>query len=330
MTVSHSISRMPTCLLRVGLSALLAISFSTSSMHSQTALPQTTIFDTDIGDDIDDVLALGLLLQSPEIKLAGITTAWGDTGLRANMVDRFLAQTHHTGIPVLQGIERHKQGEAKFSQAAWARRAEPRPHADAIDFILKTISEHPGEVTLISVAPLTNLGAAIDRDPQTFRKLKRIVIMGGSVRRGHYELGVQPYSKPGVEYNIGMDVPAAQKVFAAGVPLYVMPLDSTQIRLDEVKRQALFTRSTDLTDALALLYAQWSRETRQQTPIVFDAMAAAFAINPDVCPVTPLRLTVEDSGLTRESVGKANAFVCLTSDSDSFFEFYLPRLLQAP
>jgi len=88
------------------------------------------------------------------------------------MVDRFLAQTHHTDHPVLQGIECHKAGEAKFSQAAWARRAESRSHADAIEFILRTIREHPGDVTLISVAPLTNLGAAIDRDPQTFRKLK--------------------------------------------------------------------------------------------------------------------------------------------------------------
>lgn len=308
----------------------LLVSFPAWRMYAQASSPQLVIFDTDIGDDIDDAFALGLALQSPEVKLLGITTAWGNTALRANMVDRFLAQTRHPGIPVFQGIERHKSGEGAFSQSAWAKRAEVRPHEDAVEFMLKTIREHPGQITLISVAPLTNLGAAIDRDAETFRKLKRIVIMGGSVHRGYDDLGLKPYRKPTAEYNIAMDIPSAQKVFTVGVPLYVMPLDSTQIKLDEVRRQAIFTRSTDLTDTLTLLYQQWSHETRNQTPTLYDAVATGFAIDPSVCPITPLALTVDNTGFTREIAGKPNTFVCLTSDSDRFFEFYLPRILQAP
>jgi purine nucleosidase len=310
---------------------LLALScLLRADSFSQSPVPQLVIFDTDIGDDIDDVFALGLALQSPELKLLGVTAAWGDTALRARMLDRFLAETHHADIPVFQGPERHKGGEAAFSQAAWAGRARVKDHGDAIEFLLKSAREHPNQITLISVAPLTNLGAAIERNPEDFRKFKRIVIMGGSVRRGYDDLGLKPYRQPSAEYNIKMDIPAAQKVFASGVPLYVMPLDSTQLKFDEVKRQALFTRSTPLTDALTLLYHQWSRETKQVTPTMFDAVAVAYAIQPDICPVTPLSLTVDASGFTREANGKPNTFVCLDSDSDRFFQFYLPRLLREP
>src|SRR2546421_8613709 len=62
------------------------------------------ILDTDIGDDVDDAFALALALSSPEINIAGITTACGDTHLRARLVDRFLAETQHQGLAVAEGI----------------------------------------------------------------------------------------------------------------------------------------------------------------------------------------------------------------------------------
>ena len=52
---------------------------------------QLAILDTDIGDDIDDAFALALALRSPELRLLGITTAYGDTELRARLADRYLA-----------------------------------------------------------------------------------------------------------------------------------------------------------------------------------------------------------------------------------------------
>ena len=129
-------------------------------------------------------------------------------------------------------------------------------------FLLDQIKQHPGEITLIAIGPETNLGAALARDPATFKKLKRIVLMGGSIRRGYGDVGYAPDRGPNAEYNIAMDIPAAQAVFTSAVPLYVMPLDSTQLKMDEVKRQMLFTQSTNLTDALTLLYEQWSRGYR--------------------------------------------------------------------
>lgn len=300
------------------------------AVPTPTVQPQPVIFDTDIGDDIDDVLALGLILKSPELKLVGVTAAWGDTALRARMVDRLLAECGVRGVPVLQGPEKHHAGEAVFSQAAWARRGPAATHGDAVEFLLTQARLHPGEITLLSVGPMSNLGAAIDKDPEGFRKLKRIVMMGGSVRRGYGDFGYTATHHIAAEYNIAMDPESAAKVFSSGIPLYVMPVDSTQIKLGETQRDLLFTHSSPLTDALTLLYHQWSRAAKQQTPTMYDAMAAAFAVQPQLCPVKPLHLEVDAKGFTRETPGTPNAQVCLDSSSDQFFRFYMPRLLTEP
>ncbi len=113
-------------------------------------------------------------------------------------------------------------------------------HGDAVEFLLEQIRKYPGEITLIAIGPLMNVGAAIDKDAATFRKLKRVVLMGGSVRRGYGDLGYTAPVPPMPEWNILNDVGSAQKLFAVGVPLYVMPLDSTQLKMDEVKRAFLF------------------------------------------------------------------------------------------
>src|SRR5438309_12115117 len=75
------------------------------------------IIDTDIGDDVDDAFALGLALNSPEVEIVGITTAWGDTRLRARLVDRLLTETGHTAIPVAEGI--HRQTKSPLTHAGW-------------------------------------------------------------------------------------------------------------------------------------------------------------------------------------------------------------------
>jgi purine nucleosidase len=306
---------------------VLILAAMSARVSAQVAPTQLVIIDTDIGDDIDDAFAVGLALSSPELKILGITSAWGDTALRARMLDRLLCETGRTDIPVAVGIEKHAPGQGAFSQAKWAEREPARPHPDAVTFLLDQIKQHPGEITLIAIGPETNLGAALARDPATFKKLKRIVLMGGSIRRGYGDVGYAPDRGPNAEYNIAMDIPAAHAVFSSGVPLYVMPLDSTQLKMDEVKRQLLFTQSTNLTDALTLLYEQWSRATGQATPTMFDAVAVAYAIDPEQCPAAPMKIVVDDKGFTRESTGEPNAFVCLHSDSDKYFEFYMPRVL---
>jgi purine nucleosidase len=297
--------------------------------QSGNTATQLTIIDTDIGDDVDDAYALGLALQSPELQILGITTAWGNTPLRARLVERLLEETGRQEIPVAVGIEKYpEKGKLTFSQERYALRGPKKQLPGAVDFLLEEIGKHPGQITLIAIGPETNLGAAIERDAETFRKLKRIVLMGGSVYRG-YEGFTYPTGKPHPqpEWNILCDVAAAKKVFNSGVPLYVMPLDATQIRLQELERARIFSNGTALTDALTVLTQQWSATTNSPTPTLFDVVAVAYAIQPELCPVKPMRLDVDDQGSTKVEEGQPNAQVCLRSDSDGFFAFYMPRIL---
>jgi purine nucleosidase len=283
------------------------------------------ILDTDIGDDVDDAFALALVLRSPEIELLGITTAWGDTELRARLAERFLKETAAPPIPVLAGIK--TKSAAQFSQERWARDSSRFENkGDAIDFLLNQARKDPSKITLIAIGPLSNIGSAIDRDPAAFKMFKRVVIMGGSIRRGYGDLGYAPDRGPQPEYNIYSDIPAARKLFSSGIPIFVMPLDSTQLLLDEVKRNILFSAGNTLTNSLAALYFQWAERNRTPTATLFDAMAVAYVANPALCPVEPFHITIDDRGMTVPSPGTPNVSACLSSDSEQFFHFLLPRL----
>ena len=291
---------------------------------------EKVIVDTDIGDDVDDAFALALALSSDRLQVLGVTTAWRDTELRGRLAERFLTDTGYAEVPVAVGPRTSGPG-AVFTQGRWAEGfPEPaKPFPNALDFILRKIRENPGEVTLISLAPLSNVGALLERDPATFRKLKRVVMMGGSIRQGYGDLGYVKDHGPDAEYNIKMDVPAAKALFASGVPIEMMPLDSTQLKLDEVMRGVLFSQKSSMTNALDELYREWSGYAGNLTPTLYDAMAVAVVADPKLCPVTPMRVRVEDSGFTRVEQGKPNAMVCLHSDADQFFHFYLPEVLRA-
>jgi inosine-uridine nucleoside N-ribohydrolase len=285
------------------------------------------IIDTDIGDDYDDIVTLAVALASPELDILGVTTVAGDSGLRARLTKRFLNLAGREDVPVAVGAT--VRTGAPFTHRRWARGG-PELDGDeppAVDFLLQQIAANPGQVTLLAIGPLTNLAEALERDPATFRKLERIVLMGGSVRRGYRDMAWQGEGKPSIEYNILSDIKAAQAVFEAGVPLTVAPLDGTLVVLDEMKRQLIFTRSTPITDALALTYLQWSAVAGRPTPILFDTAALAFAIDPSMFKVERLRLAVDDAGYTREVEGPANAEVCLDCDEDAFQRWLMPRLV---
>ena len=117
----------------------------------------------------------------------------------------------------------------------------------------------PGKITLVAVAPLTNVGALIRKDPETFRKLKRVVLMGGSVA-----LGYGGKKEPEVEWNILNDVAAAKALFGSGVPLYVMPLDSTEIpRGPGAAGAVVCEEDRDDEGAGEELTAEWSMAIKQ-------------------------------------------------------------------
>src|SRR5258708_22705458 len=181
---------------------------SSSQVSSQVekVIVNKVIIDTDIGDDVDDAFALALAVKSPELQILGITTAFGDTETRSKIADRFLAEVGPVDTPLLAG----KPTEAKspLTQRRYAEGGHfaKSSHGDAVDFLLEQIRRYPGEITLIAIGPLMNVGAAIDRDATTFRKPKRLILMGGCIQRGYGYLGYTAPVGAMAEWNILNDI----------------------------------------------------------------------------------------------------------------------------
>jgi inosine-uridine nucleoside N-ribohydrolase len=297
--------------------------------------PEKIIIDTDIGDDIDDAFAVALAVRSPEFNILGITTAYGDTEVRARILDRMLAEAGRQDIPVAIGVptavmyptstlSQRRYGEGGH----FARTA----HHQAVQFILEQISRYPGQITLVTIATLPNIGALIDQDAATFRKLKRVVMMGGSIGPLKPDYGNAPSQGPIAEWNILMDVSAAQKLFNSGVPLYVMPLDATfHLKLDDVRRNAISANGAALTDAWTLLYHQWSMNDAGGIglgiPVLHDALPLVYLLSPALCVVQSMHIRIDEKGFTRVETGAPNANVCLHSDAEAVMQFYLRKLL---
>ena len=312
----------------------VTMSVTTPLAHSQAkadrkdggSTPQLVIIDTDIGDDIDDAFALGLALKSPELKILGVTTTFGNTDLRARLVVRYLQALGRSDIPVFAGPV--TKTDNVMTQAAYAKRASEREFGDGAEFISREAREHPGQITLIGIGPLSTVQAAIERDPAAFKKLKRVVIMGGSIYRG-YGLDAQGKPKPAEpEWNILNDPAGLKALLGSGVALFMMPLDSTQVPLAAKQRDEIFAHGSPLTDQLTLLYHEWMAGTpsHSPTPTLFDPVAVTYTFRPDLCPAKPMHIDVDEKGMTKPGEGRPNAEVCLDSDEKGFLNLLLERV----
>lgn len=298
-----------------------ALLLSASFAEAAASSPKIPILlDTDIGSDIDDAFALALIVNSPELELWGVTTVSGDTQARARLAAKMLweAGDGWRQVPVAAG----EPGKAiPIEQTRWADgfTSPQLKRQNAIDFLRAEFDRHPGKITLVTIGPLCNVGALLKRYPDAAKKIKRIVMMGGSIAHGHGE-----DRTPAPEYNLAADPAAAQAVFASGVPILMVPLDVTaMLQLDAAARQRIFRRLTPLTNALALLYHLWNHET----PTLFDPMAVAMLIDPSLCKIQQLVVEVDARGYTLVAAGKpSNATVAVHTDPAKFFQFYLSRL----
>jgi inosine-uridine nucleoside N-ribohydrolase len=276
------------------------------------------LLDTDIGTDIDDAFAVALILRSTELDLLGATTVSGDTQARARLVAKMLWEAGRREVPVAAG----EPGKPlPIDQTRWAEgfTSPQMLREKAVDFLKNQFEKRPGEITLVAIGPLTNIAALLRQDPAVARKIKRIALMGGAIAHG-YGNNLQPVP----EYNIYADAPAAQTVFASGVPILMAPLDVTaMLQLSPAELQRIFTQLTPTTNALTLLYHLWGNPT----PTLFDPMAVALVIDPTLCEAQPLAIEVDAKGFTRVVEGKPpNATVAIKTDARRFMEFYLRRV----
>ena len=258
------------------------------------------ILDTDIGDDIDDAYALALLGSRPDVELVGVTTAFGQTRERAEIAAKLLSVMGHPKVPVCAG----RRGPSVIRrQYEWARGYTGRAllKEDAVSFIRRQVERRPGEITLVCIGPLTNIGDLLTRYPQDKSKIARIVIMGGSIYEGYGRK-----DPPAIEWNIRCDPQAARVVFQSGIPLTMAGLEvTTGMQLDAERQKRLFAHGTPATDALAALTNLWGGSV----PVLYDVVAVAHALGHGLCDGEKRCVQVDDDGMTRLIDGAPNVTV---------------------
>lgn len=279
--------------------------------------PEKVILDTDIADDIDDAYALALLATAPDVKLLGVTTAFGETGKRAQVAAKLLAALGRSDVPVYAG----RPGTSVIGrQYEWARsfNSPALRSEDAVLFLKTQIDHAPGQITLVGIGPLMNLGDLLTRYPEVKPKIRRIVLMGGAVY-----VGYNGQAPTGPEWNISRDPAAARVIFTSGVPLVMAGLEvTTMLHLDAERQKRVFADGTTGTDALAALTNLWGGGT----PTLFDVAAVAYALGHRFCDEERDHVAVEDSGLTRITDGPPNVTVLIHPHPDLFLDWYVTTL----
>jgi inosine-uridine nucleoside N-ribohydrolase len=306
---------------------LLAMPDSYSAPPAPTKKTIPILLDTDIGSDIDDAFALALILASPELDLRGVTTVGAEPQTRARIVCRLLSAAGRREIPVASGEnpqpveEIEKQGRYVQSPDGPGDRAVKPVKESAVEVLYQQLKARSGELTIVAIGPLTNIARLFREHPDCKPWVKRLVLMGGSVR-----VGYKGQAPPEPEWNIKCDIPAAKAVFASGVPLVIAPLDATTtLQLKEPLRRRLFDARTKLTEPLHQLYKLWE----QPTPTLYDPVAVTLCFDERFCTMEELRLAVDDKGMTVAVEGKANARVAMTIRGDEFLAWYVDRVASA-
>ncbi len=285
------------------------------------------LLDTDIGSDIDDAWALGLLIASPDVELVGVTITDGDTAARATLACKLLHVSGRDDVPVAVGRPTPPPDQVDL-QFTWAEDfTAKRPVAQsAADFIAQTLRASPGEVTLVAVGPLQNVADALRKEPKLGQLAKRVVLMSGSIAGNAWSPSAV------AEWNVKRAIADAQLVYGAGLPLTTVPLDSTTyVTLKEEERERLMHHPAALTRALESLYRLWIERPSQRMTL-HDQMAVAETLRPGAffgrCESMPIRVDDRGYTLVDTSAGKPVS-VCLEPKRDEFMKFYLDGLMMA-
>jgi inosine-uridine nucleoside N-ribohydrolase len=274
-------------------------------------LPRKLILDVDTGTD--DAVAVMLAALHPELDLIGCTTVNGNAEVEY-CTDNTLRVLDHIGrgdIPVYEGLARplvredfpiprkkedlagKMHGKTLPVPATTRRKAD----AGAVEFLIETYRAATEEITLVPVAPLSNIAAALALDPKFAERVPEVVIMGG----GH-EIG---NVTPSAEFNIWCDPEAAAIVFQAGFRrLTLVPLDATHKALlsreDCRKLRALGTPAGIATADFTLhridVHDQIQRMDSPGSAPVHDALCVASLVDPRIITTRRLNVAVETSG----------------------------------
>jgi|GEM_PF-21581 len=297
-----------------------------------TSRPIPVILDTDIGDDIDDTWALGLLLRCPELDLKLVVGDYGRAPYRARLLAKFLQTAGRTDVAVGVGQDRDPRGDG--AQAAWVKDYDLKSypgtvHADGIGAMIDLILGSAEPVTLIAIGPVPNLAAALAREPRIAQRA-RFVGMHGSVRSGY---NGQPPPDP--EWNVKADAASCRAVFQAAWPMTITPLDTCgRVVLDGERYQRVYRSPDPIAAAIRENYGHWNVHQKgkpetvaQRSSTLFDTVAVYLACRQDFCRMETVSLRVTDDGFTRvDPAGKAVSAAMEWTHLDGFRDWLVKRL----
>ncbi|MFT3875512.1 MAG: nucleoside hydrolase [Propioniciclava sp.] len=249
--------------------------------------PRPVYFDCDTG--IDDALALVYLMASPEITLAGIGTVSGNIDAARAAVNTLdlLALGGLDEVPVAVGAMDplagpfsggvpHIHGHNGVGDVELPHTARGPEQESAAEMLVRLAHEHPGELDVIAIGPLTNLALALQLDPSIATLVRKVTVMGGAA------LVPGNVSVAG-EANIWNDPEAAQIVVSAPWQVVLVPLDVTlENTFEEADRTALAASASPLNRALAdildLYFDFYVHEYGRRMCALHDPLAAAIAV----------------------------------------------------
>ena len=317
-------------------------------MNSSHIPPNRIIIDTDPG--VDDTMAIFFAFCSPELKIEGLTTIFGNSGTKYTTLNtlRLVEMGGRSEIPVARGAEaplvrpfigegfrvHGPQGTGHHELPPPEGKPDPRR---AAQFIVETVMANPGEITLVPLGPLTNIALAVSLEPEIANLVDKVVLMGGAANAKGNASSV-------AEANIRNDPEAAQIVFSAPWDVVMVGLDvTTKTVMTPEYVERLLSAGNRFTDFIGLLVPHYMEFYRNNVDLdgffVHDSSAVAYVIDPTLFVTKAVSLEVEihspsNFGHTAvdwrpSSEGPYNVDVCVDVDSNRFLNLYLQRLTEA-
>lgn len=267
------------------------------------------ILDVDTG--VDDAMAICMALSSPGAELAACTTVFGnvDVATATRNTLQILEMCHRPEIPVAMGAGRsllepyvnkveHIHGKSGLGYVSL-----PEPNGCAVDehaadLIIRMAKENPGEITLVPVAPMTNVALAISKAPEIAKMLREIVIMGGTI----FHPGINGVSPPMVDANIHNDPEAAHIVLNSGANITLVGMDVTMVTLLNSERMNAIAEKSGAAGRklmdIARFYVE-AYDAQRIAPVgcgMHDPLAVAVAIDASLVTKEQMNVTVELNG----------------------------------
>lgn len=333
-TASCSMPLSPRFLVAV---AALAMIVTVGQLRAADAASQRkpVILDTDIGDDIDDTWALGLLLKSPELDLKLVVGDYGKSAYRAKIIAKFLQTAGRTDVGVGMGVRQN--ADEVGPQIDWVKdydlKSYPgKVHEDGVQALIDTILASPQRITLIAIGPLPNIAEALKREPRIAEKAD-FVGMHGSVRKGY-----DGSSAISPEWNVKADAKSCAAAFQAPWNMTITPLDTCGVITLDGERYARVRDSKDvIASAIVANYRIWSKvqdkkndAAEHHSSVLFDTVAVYLATCQDLCKMEKLGIRVTDDGFTRiDPAAKQVQVATEWKNLDAYRDFLVKRLTGA-